>query len=181
MYYFVSDEHYGHDNIREYAKRPFPDCATMDAEIIFRNNQVVTPQDVTVHAGDFTMSSKKGVAESYIKQLNGNHIFLRGSHDGWLDRHRPFQYYYRKRIEGQLVVVCHYAFRTWEESHYGSWNLHGHSHNKLEPIGLQLDVGVDGHNFYPWSFDEVKEYMEGRKKWISIQRASAENTQSQNE
>jgi calcineurin-like phosphoesterase family protein len=47
--------------------------------------------------------------------------------------------------------------RTWPASHMGSWQLYGHSHGKLPPIGFQLDVGVDSWEFYPVSWEEVKE------------------------
>ena len=69
----------------------------------------------------------------------------------------PFMW--RKMIDGQFVVVCHYALRTWERAHYGSWNLHGHSHGTLEPVGKQMDVGVDSHHFRPVSFEVVKAWM----------------------
>jgi len=73
-----------------------------------------------------------------------------------------------KTIEGQTVVALHYAMRTWPQSHYGSWQVFGHSHGNLPPIGLQWDVGVDNNNFYPVSFDELKIIMEKRKKEIEL-------------
>ncbi|KKL16922.1 hypothetical protein LCGC14_2490690, partial [marine sediment metagenome] len=64
--------------------------------------------------------------------------------------------------KNQFIVVCHYAMRRWERSHYGSWQLYGHSHGRLEPIGLQHDVGVDNNNFYPVSLIELVEIMKHR-------------------
>lgn len=47
---------------------------------------------------------------------------------------------------------------------YGS--LYGHSHGTLpdDEAALSFDVGVDCHNFYPVSYEEVKAVM-ARKKW----------------
>lgn len=61
----------------------------------------------------------------------------------------------------QLIILCHYPFLTWNKSHYGSWNLHGHCHGTLpdDPSSLRLDVGVDVHAFSPISFDEVSTIM----------------------
>ena len=42
-----------------------------------------------------------------------------------------------------MVVLCHYAFRTWNGIGRGALNLHGHSHGKLKPMPKQYDVGVD--------------------------------------
>ena len=31
----------------------------------------------------------------------------------------------------QDIVLCHYAMRVWQKSHYGAWMLYGHSHGTL--------------------------------------------------
>ena len=63
------------------------------------------------------------------------------------------------KIEGQYIVICHYAMKTWAKSHYNSWQLFGHSHGELKGVGKQMDIGVDTHNFYPYSFNEIKRIM----------------------
>ena len=131
----------------------------MDAEIIRRHNEMVGPKDVVIHAGDFTLS-KKPFAENYIRQLNGTHIFLKGSHDYWLKKSATV--IWEKEIEGFYVVACHFAMRVWPRSHYNSWQLYGHSHGKLPPIGKQWDIGVDNNDFYPVSFNKVHEIMQNR-------------------
>lgn len=161
MYFFTSDEHYGHHNVIKYCNRPFDNIDEMNAELIRRHNTVITSNDVVVHAGDFCWSNKKEQAVEFIKKLNGNHIFLRGSHDHWMPKSVKFMW--RKLVEGQFVVVCHYAMRTWERSHYGSWDLHGHSHGRMESIGKQYDIGVDNNDFYPVSFEQLKVIMEEKE------------------
>ena len=54
-------------------------------------------------------------------------------------------------IQGQTIVLCHYALRVWNRSHHGSWHLYGHSHGRLpeSPTSLSMDVGVDIHDFRP--------------------------------
>jgi calcineurin-like phosphoesterase family protein len=49
--------------------------------------------------------------------------------------------------------------KVWAKSHYNSWQLFGHSHGKLEGVGKQMDIGVDTHNFYPYSLDEIRTIM----------------------
>jgi calcineurin-like phosphoesterase family protein len=162
MFFFTSDEHYGHKKVLSYCNRPFDSVEEMNETLIARFNEKVTPQDVTVHAGDFCWHKKIDV-NVIIKRLNGSHIFVKGSHDSWLPK--SAKYMWRKMIEGQFVVVCHYAMRTWERSRYGSWQLYGHSHGNLLPEGKQYDVGVDNNNFYPISFEEIRDFMKmvGRK------------------
>jgi len=158
MWFFTADEHYGHANIIKHCKRPFEDVETMGEELIRRHNSVVRNDDVVVHAGDFTMC-RKSRAREYLRQPNGRHIFLRGSHDRWLDNAHEI---WEREIDGQYIVVCHYAMRVWPRSHYNSWQLYGHSHGMLEPVGKQWDIGLDNNGFYPVSLEQICHIMRSR-------------------
>lgn len=155
-YFFTADEHYGHHNIIEYCDRPFKAIDEMNDTIIANHNAVVSEKDTVIHAGDFTLRGKR-YAEHMISQLEGNHIFIRGSHDYWLPK--THTQIWERKVIGMYIVVCHYAMRTWPRSHHGSIQLYGHSHGKLEPIGLQYDVGVDNNDFYPVSDEQIKKIM----------------------
>lgn len=160
MYFFTSDEHYGHVNllILNFCNRPFKDIYEMDQELIRRHNEVVSSGDIVVHAGDFAVKNRLSV-NHYINQLKGEHIFLKGSHDKWIKG--DIQHIWTKKIEEEYVIACHYAMLVWPKSHYGSWQLYGHSHGRLnlETMGKQYDIGVDNNNFYPVSFQQIKEIM----------------------
>jgi len=159
MYFFTADEHYNHAKIIEYCDRPFSTVEEMNEALISYHNHVVGCNDITVHAGDFAFGTREEV-EPIIKRLNGNHIFVKGSHDRWLGKN--YRFMWRKMIEDQFVVVCHYAMRKWERGHHGSWQLYGHSHGRCPPVGLQWDVGVDCNGFTPLSFEKLKTIMSYR-------------------
>jgi calcineurin-like phosphoesterase family protein len=133
QYWFTSDEHYFHKNIIKFCDRPFENVIEMNNVLINNFNSVVQNNDITIHAGDFSLGKE---IETYnlIKQLNGTHIFLKGSHDRWSKKRKDNQIW-EKRINGDTIIVCHYCMRTWSKSHYNSWHLYGHSHGKLKPIG----------------------------------------------
>ncbi len=126
QHFFISDEHYGHENIIKYTSRPFENVEEMNEEMIKRNNEIVGPNDIVVHAGDFCWAKTYQEAQKYIDRLNGNHIFLLGSHDKWLKGKSRWQVVWERMIEGQFIVVCHYCMRTWARSHFNSWHLYGH-------------------------------------------------------
>ena len=157
MYFFTADQHYGHANIIKFCNRPFINVFEMDQELIRRHNEVVSINDTVIHAGDFAFRNKLHVG-NYFGQLNGNHIFLKGSHDKWL---KNGAYLWEGMIEKQYVVVCHYAMRTWPRSHYGSWQLFGHSHSQLTEHNKekQYDIGVDNNDFYPVSFEKLSKIL----------------------
>jgi calcineurin-like phosphoesterase family protein len=159
-YWFISDEHYGHENIIKYCDRPFKDVQEMDNEIIKRCNSLVKSGDFLVHGGDFTL---KKDAEQYIRRLNGQHIFLRGSHDYWMDGAYGDDYFdqiWEKKIDSIYVVVCHYNMRTWPRSFHGSIQLFGHSHGKLTPRENQFDISVEANNYYPVCMDDIKKKLD---------------------
>ena len=126
--------------------------------LINRNNEVVRDGDTVIHAGDFTLDNN-GFAQLIIERLRGKHIFLKGSHDYWLKGKSNIHEIWERKFEGQYIVACHYSMRTWARSHYNSWQLYGHSHGRLEPVGKQWDVGVDNNNYYPVSFEQIKDIM----------------------
>lgn len=161
-YFFTSDEHYFHKNIIRYCERPFTCVRDMHEQLINNHNDVVSPEDTTIHAGDFSFGSKEITYKEVISKLNGKHIFLKGDHDKWLGN--TGSYMWLKYIDGMHVCVSHYCMRTWWLSHYNSWNLFGHSHGKLKMDGLgkQHDIGTDNNKYHPLSFDQLKVIMSNK-------------------
>lgn len=158
--FFTSDMHLGHKNIIEYSKRPFSSVDEMDASIIEHYNSVVKPGDTVYDLGDFSFRNPK----IYLDQLNVQPIRIKGSHDHDLKDDAPRMLVLSLKdlvvLSEQLVyamsiTLCHYAMRSWEQSHYGTWHLFGHHHGMLPPYGLSFDVGVDCWNFYPVSLEDV--------------------------
>lgn len=175
--YFTGDSHYFHTNIIKYTNRPFKDVEEMDNILINNTNEKVGQDDRIIHLGDFCFSKYGRTPEYYLDRINCKNItMILGNHDphdhnGLPDRNfaRLFNggcYNYLEikvpyKGREQLIVLSHYAMRVWNKSHHGSWHLFGHSHGTLEdlPNSLSIDVGVDCHNYYPISVDEVGAIM----------------------
>lgn len=154
-YWFTSDNHFGHANIIKFCNRPFKNAGEMDQVMIDNWNSRVMPDDIIYNLGDFCM----GDPYPYLKRLNGEIRFIKGGHD------KHFRKDYKNvtqikeletvNLNGNIIVLCHYALRVWDRSHFNSWQLHGHSHGRLPSQGKQYDVGVDGNEFKPLSLDEI--------------------------
>ena len=164
--FFTSDTHFGHDAIRRNCNRPFADVKEMDRSLIANWNARVRRTDIVYHLGDFSYKACEGIAD-YRRKLNGMIHFIRGNHD--LQTEGLLESIFDSvgdlssiKIEGQRIILCHYAMKVWDRSHLGSWQLFGHSHGNMpdDPQLLSLDVGVDCHNYQPISFEMVKEAME---------------------
>lgn len=151
-YWFTADEHYGHYNIIEYCNRPFSSLEEMNETLIENLNAIVKKGDVVVHIGDFALMRKENVG-GIISRLEGNNIFLQGSHDKWSS---SLPFLWERTIDGEMVVCCHYPMLSWPRSYHGSWLLHGHTHGRLRSYPGILDVGVDVQDFSPISWDEIR-------------------------
>lgn len=161
-YWFTADTHFSHKNIMKYCERPFRSVDEMDNTIIANWNNVIKSNDFVYHLGDFAFRNHFDI----FNQLKGKKFLICGNHDDqrtfncdwlWIKNTAMIN------INGQYIWLSHYAHRSWNRSFHGSWHLFGHTHNVLKPYYTSFDVGVDGHNFKLWSYDDVDEVMKELK------------------
>lgn len=174
--FVTADEHYGHRKIIEYCRRPFANVDEQTEYIIEQHNKKVPDKQsyLTIHVGDwFWHTLSVGEALTILGRLHGRHAFIFGNHDELVEKYRSTfeqQLDWVKgenkasgchivRFNGRELTLCHYAMRVWNKSHKGSWMLFGHSHNELPVVGKSFDIGVDGHDFAPWSLEEIETKM----------------------
>jgi calcineurin-like phosphoesterase family protein len=171
--WFTSDEHYDHNNIITFCKRPYKDTEEMRQKLIDNHNAVVKPGDLVYHLGDmFWRTYGVHNAISTVKSLNGQHFYVYGNHDE-LFRNKSVRdcFVWCKDMENLKIsglpniVLCHYAMRVWNGSHRGAYQLYGHTHAVLpEDSSLSMDVGVDARNYAPISLDAVVEHMRAKEE-----------------
>ena len=164
----TADTHFKHKNIIKYSERPFADIEIMNEAMIKNWNSKVQQGDTVYHLGDFSM----GDGQSIFDRLNGKKHLIIGNHDkqsirikGW----ESTEHYKELNLNGQQIIMCHYAMRVWNRSHYGAWMLYGHSHGSLpdDPNALSIDVGVDCHNYKPLTIQEISTIMK-KKTYKSV-------------
>jgi calcineurin-like phosphoesterase family protein len=174
--WFTSDHHFGHKNIIEFSKRPFQDVDEMNEVMIQRWNEKVGKDDIVYHLGDFALMPPTKLRQ-IRERLNGKIHLITGNHESsaldCADCFESIKDYFELTVpdedafKGQrFIVLLHYAMRVWNASHFGTWHLYGHTHGDLpdDITSLSFDVGVDCHNFYPLSYQDVKSIM-AKKKW----------------
>lgn len=184
--FFTSDTHFGHANIIKYCNRPFKSMEQMDDEMIRRWNSKVSKEDRVFHLGDFAFHKPERIRD-IVKNLNGTIFVVPGNHDKplfkALDKYNDLVTSLKITIVDPLysktfttddqevkIIMCHYAMKVWDQSHFGSFHLYGHSHGTLaeNPNSRSMDVGVDTNNFYPWELDEIMVKMY-RKEVVDLQ------------
>ena len=165
--FFSADLHCGHRNIIKYCNRPFSSVEQMDERVIDNWNSAIEPTDTVYFLGDLSFGP-----QNYLPLLSGRIHFIIGNHDMFGRGAAERMQYLRETpliksvqqmmvidLDGQAVVLCHYAMRVWHKSHFNSWHLYGHSHGRLGEWGKSLDVGVDAWDFHPVSWATIKSVM----------------------
>jgi len=164
--WFTSDLHLGHGNIIKYCNRPFANLSHMNSELTLMFS-VCKPGDKVYILGDIGFG--KTFAEPFFKHLNfldldvytivGNHDHskirkLMKEHTTFLGNMHSIV------IEDKYIVLTHFPMHEWDNSHWNSWNLHGHSHKLHKPVGKQHDVGVDNNHFRLINFNQLKKIID---------------------
>jgi calcineurin-like phosphoesterase family protein len=147
--FFTSDTHYHHKNIcrgssswsNKDSCRDFELLQHMDDAIANGINSVVEAGDTLFHLGDYAFGDPMYYRE-FRSRINCANVYLiYGNHDEQIitnnyDLQSLFSgvgFYREATLHGQKIIMSHYGFRVWNQSHYGSWMLYGHSHGSLEP------------------------------------------------
>jgi calcineurin-like phosphoesterase family protein len=171
--FFTSDLHFYHDNMIPICRRPFKDTEEMNQKLIDLYNEVVPKDGVCFILGDVSWKSPSWT-QHLIDQLNGKKILITGNHD----KSGTEGMFYQNYDMLQLLVMneqgiyddihlCHFPLEEWNNYFHGSYHLHGHLHSpkdKVHTADLRLDVGIDGHDYKPWSWVEVKEFLNNNRK-----------------
>lgn len=174
--FFTSDTHWFHRNILEYCpnrKSAWATVEQMNEGLIENWNEVVRPNDIVYHLGDFTLTTRVELIDEVLARLNGRIRLVKGNHDKWLRKfdelkHKDkFEWVRQYNKENFAVggvtyeiVMMHYPFLTWDGSARGSINIHGHAHGGNDHLNRgtkRLDVGVDGEysNLSPLRLEQI--------------------------
>jgi calcineurin-like phosphoesterase family protein len=159
--------------IKKHLRPEFSTIEEMDEKLISNWNELIKPGDIVKHLGDFLW---KGDLKHYVERLNGEIHLIKGNHDLRDDYHKYFKSVKDldtiKLADNNIVVLCHYALRVWNRSHYGSFHCYGHSHGKLSGVGRSMDVGVDTNNYKPYNLDEVIDRLKDKEFGINLKGAT---------
>lgn len=191
--WFTSDWHLGHQRNFVWEVRGYKSPEDHTSNIIETTNKLVREGDILFNLGDFCLNTNEQQFNGYLDRLHCKNIWcLLGNHNNPHERtiycperdkllapgvkanwvypvkYRNMTYighYHEVAVNGQFIVLSHYAFQIWNKSHEDSWCLCGHSHGSLPTTrpesnyGKILDVGWDLFK-RPLNFSEIKEIMD---------------------
>lgn len=178
--WWTSDLHLRHRNIIGFCNRPFttpdgqPDVDRMDRMLAASWDARVAPGDRVYVLGDVSFDAEH--AREWMMARPGQKFLVWGNHDPKLKdrkgRERLAQAFVKagdimetKLGDGTKVVMCHYPMLRWNQGHFGSWMLHGHTHGELRYPSDDMriaDVGVDAWDYAPVGEEQLRIRLAGK-------------------
>lgn len=162
MNHFISDTHFGHENILKYDGRPFSSIEEHDRVILENINDTLSPDDHLYHLGDVAWDQN-----AYNKFITGLRkdiglTMLRGNHDHRIRNGHVQDVFLIK--EGPGIWLSHYPHLSWPKSFHGSIHLFGHVHGTVKGVGKSMDVSANMIDYTPISQEKVFEIMKTKEK-----------------
>mgnify|MGYP004637921611 FL=1 len=175
MIYLTSDWHLNHDQPFIWSARGFQNVEEMNAAIVQRHNSIVQDGDDVYVLGDLCMNKDKlEENQQLISSMRGRLHVIVGNHDS----DKKTMMYLRCPNVMEIVPATYlkYKKRTLFLSHYPCFtgnvdsklpvlSTFGHTHQKeiyYNDIPYMINVGVDAHDCYPVSIDDVLKWA-GKK------------------
>jgi len=155
MIYFIADTHFDHTNIIKYCNRPFRNVQAMNKALVSNWNRTVKPSDTVFFLGDWSFGRDSRPASYWIKQLNGNIITIKGSHDIGV-RARNSQIINCGFLKFLLIHDPGQVPKDWK-----GWVIHGHKHNNevgfpfINGRNKTINVSVEVISYKPLSLDKL--------------------------
>lgn len=168
MNFYISDLHFGHENVLSLCNRPFSCIEEMDEYLIEQWNKVVHRNDTVYILGDVIFRAVQSPAY-YLDRLKGEKHLIIGNHDKfWLGKVDVEKYF--KSVDWMTVIntgkgkamLCHFPLLDFE----GKYMIHGHIHAKAEKLEYWdflknsenvLNAGVDINGYKPVLIEELIE------------------------
>ena len=144
MRYYISDCHFGHENMNtRMDTRGFASAQEMDEYMIKQWNKKVRKNDEVVILGDLSWGDGN-YTNTILKRLNGRKFLIKGNHDRRYLEDKNFDKTLYERIESyaeindnnKKIICCHYPvfcyngqYRKLPSGEPKSYMLYGHVHD----------------------------------------------------
>lgn len=150
--WLVSDTHFDHARIIEYANRPFENVEVMNETMVSRWNQVVGENDRVYHLGDVTLR-RRGLI--WLTRLNGRKVLIKGNHDIFplKDYALYFEDVRAYKVLGGDILCSHVPVHVSQFKRFRA-NIHGHTHQYC--LGWPyVNISVEHTDYAPVNVDVI--------------------------
>lgn len=136
--FYISDLHFGHQNVIKFDHRPYADTDEMDRDMIRKWNDRVGNDDDVYVVGDFAFRSGYDPAW-YLQQLSGHKHLIVGNHDGKMLKNKNAMKYWETvdnltsiQDGDKSIILCHFPILEWNQMRHWHLLVYGHIHANTE-------------------------------------------------
>lgn len=182
MIYFSSDLHFNHNKDFLYKPRGFDSIDVMNTTVVANWNSIVTNEDDVYILGDLMLGDNEaGIL--LLKLLNGKLHIILGNHDTdtRIELYKNLEniveicYATQLKYKKTYFFLCHYPVITANFDDQLPWAKHlislfGHTHQQhifYNDNPYMYNVGLDAHNCYPVSIEQIIEDVKNKKDEIN--------------
>lgn len=183
--WLTADNHINHKNVVKHCPGrainggfDIDDIEAHDKWMIDKWNSTIGKKDTVYIIGDFSFANREETIK-ILNKLNGNKHLILGNHDKSSQQLANYfesisqikEVKFKKEnfdfLEEDFdVIMCHYHMINWNRKHWGSCQLCGHAHGRLDDYNLsspdlRVDVGIDGKlaNYEILSLEKVYKFF----------------------
>lgn len=170
MIYLSSDLHFNHNKEFVWKERGFSSVEEMNEIMVDNFNSILTDDDHLYLLGDCCMGLND-ISMPYLKHIKGHKHLIIGNHDTiariteYQNRNifESIEFGDRIKYHKTYFILSHYPMLVGNASNEKVWNLHGHTHqkHKFGSVPQCYHVGVDSHNCYPISLEQIHANIQG--------------------
>ena len=166
--YYISDCHFGHENVLRFDNRPFSSVDEMDRVMMEYWKCRVQKEDEVYIIGDFCYRSVRDPVW-YLKRLPGKKYLVTGNHDAKTLEYPGASDYFEAvdkmmyvNDNGRQICLCHFPMAEWNAYYRESYHIYGHIHNRLSDTCLIMrnrrnafNAAACINNYMPSTLDEI--------------------------
>lgn len=165
--FFWSDQHFYHNNIIEYSKRPFENVEHMNNTMLKNYYNQITQEDLVIFGGDVAFGDIEK-SKSILANLPGKKLLVLGNHD--FEKNQmlfrdykifdvvtmSFVFYWTFGAKVANILVTHYPIdNKWLPEN--TINIHGHIH-QYKADKKNINMAVEHMQYSPQKLGEqIKE------------------------
>ncbi len=130
----------------------------MNDKLVSNWNDLVSEEDTVYFLGDLAYGKGSKSTDYWLRQLNGNVVFVKGNHDK--SKKIKFDGTYILEHNEHFFFLCHEPF--YIPGNWKHWAIYGHYHNNdmvnfpfLDRENKRINVSVELTNFKPVKLDDL--------------------------
>lgn len=138
--FLISDHHFYHERILEFARPQFSSVEEMNEHIVDRHNRTIKKRDTVWFLGDVCFGHVRNL--QIIKRLNGTKNLIMGNHDGY--GIRAYCALFNKIEAAKKYDGFAWTHIPIHPDQFFRWkgNIHGHLHDKIVTVTQPVETGI---------------------------------------